>query len=227
MAELQSLSTDVLKSSTDIDNYESEFNDLRSQLYEMTKSSFNGIALFGDWEKDASSALTIRTGNNVYPANSGHADSSVNVAISSDGQTTVQIHRSLLGSALMVDRVGAAGGALVAAPTSGLVRSDNNAQVLEDTGANDHYTAAAFSAALDNIASLRATNGGQASRLQYAQESVATQISNMEAALGRILDVDIAAETTNLAKQQILVQASASMVAQANSANQVALMLLQ
>ena len=43
----------------------------------------------------------------------------------------------------------------------------------------------------------------------------------MEAALGRILDVDIAAETTNLAKQQILVQAS--MVAQANSANQVAL----
>ena len=42
-----------------------------------------------------------------------------------------------------------------------------------------------------------------------------------------IMDVDIAAETTNLAKQQILVQASASMVAQANSANQVALMLLQ
>jgi flagellin len=74
---------------------------------------------------------------------------------------------------------------------------------------------------------LRSTNGGQASRLQYSQESIATQSSNMEAALGRILDVDIAAETTNLAKQQILVQASASMVAQANSANQVALMLLQ
>ena len=80
---------------------------------------------------------------------------------------------------------------------------------------------------LENIASLRATNGGQASRLQYAQESVATQISNMESALGRILDVDIAAESTNLAKQQILVQASASMIVQANTANQVALMLLQ
>ena len=68
---------------------------------------------------------------------------------------------------------------------------------------------------------------GEKPSLQYAQESVATQISNMEAALGRILDVDIAAETTNLAKHQILVQASASMVAQANTANQVALMLLQ
>ena len=96
-----------------------------------------------------------------------------------------------------------------------------------DPVGTDPYTAAAFATALSNIASLRANNGGQASRLQYAQESVATQVSNMEAALGRILDVDIAAETTNLAKQQILVQASASMVAQANSANQVALMLLQ
>ena len=56
--------------------------------------------------------------------------------------------------------------------------------------------------------------------------NIATQISNMEAANGRILDVDIAAETTNLAKQQILVQASASMVAQANTANKSHSLLL-
>ena len=80
---------------------------------------------------------------------------------------------------------------------------------------------------LSNIAALRAANGGEANRLHFEQENIATQVSNMEAALGRILDVDIAAETTNLAKQQILVQASASMVSQANAANQVALMLLQ
>jgi flagellin len=91
----------------------------------------------------------------------------------------------------------------------------------------DDLDSTSFNHLLDNIATLRSTNGGQASRLQYSQESIATQSSNKEAALGRILDVDIAAETTNLAKQQILVQASASMVAQANSANQVALMLLQ
>ena len=84
-----------------------------------------------------------------------------------------------------------------------------------------------FTKALEQIATLRATNGGEAKRLQFEQQNIATQTSNMGAALGRILDVDIATETTNLAKQQILVQASASMVAQANSANQVALMLLQ
>ena len=80
---------------------------------------------------------------------------------------------------------------------------------------------------LSQIATLRATNGGEANRLQFEQQNLATQITNLEAANGRIMDVDIAAETTNLAKQQILVQASAAMVAQANSANQVALMLLQ
>ena len=47
------------------------------------------------------------------------------------------------------------------------------------------------------------------------------------AANGRIVDVDIAQETTNLARQQVLVQASAAMTAQANLANDVALMLLQ
>ena len=52
-----------------------------------------------------------------------------------------------------------------------------------DPETNDPFEASAFSQALENIASLSATNGGQASRLQYAQESVATQISNMEAAL--------------------------------------------
>jgi flagellin len=41
------------------------------------------------------------------------------------------------------------------------------------------------------------------------------------------MDVDIAAESANLARQQILVQASAAMVAQANAANNVALTLLQ
>ncbi len=80
---------------------------------------------------------------------------------------------------------------------------------------------------LDNIAALRATNGGEANQLQYKMADVSTQVTNLTAARGRIMDVDIAAESANLAKQQILVQASAAMVAQANSANNVALTLLQ
>ncbi len=74
---------------------------------------------------------------------------------------------------------------------------------------------------------MRAANGGQVKRLEYALADVNTQITNLTAANGRIMDVDIAEESAAFAKHQILVQASASMVAQANSANNVALQLLQ
>ena len=47
----------------------------------------------------------------------------------------------------------------------------------------------------------------------------------MRAALGRMVDVDIAEETTNLVKYSILNQAAASMLAQANASTDVALML--
>ena len=52
------------------------------------------------------------------------------------------------------------------------------------------------------------------------------QIANLSAANGRIMDVDVAAESSNLAKQQVLVQAAASMTAQANVSNDVAFLML-
>ena len=65
------------------------------------------------------------------------------------------------------------------------------------------------------------------SRLTFAADSLASQVTNMRAAVGRIEDVDIAEESANLAKYSILTQAAAAMVAQANSTNDVALMLLR
>jgi flagellin len=84
-----------------------------------------------------------------------------------------------------------------------------------------------FTQALENIATLRADNGGTMSRLRYASDNVTLQERNFVAANGRLVDVDIAAESTRLAKYQILSQASASMIAQANSAMDIALMLFR
>ena len=81
--------------------------------------------------------------------------------------------------------------------------------------------------ALENIAFLRAPNGGVHSRLAFNAESLVTQKTNMRAALGRMVDVDMAEETTNLAKYQVLSQASASILAQANANTEIALMLLR
>ena len=102
--------------------------------------------------------------------------------------------------------------------------------LLADTSLADIPTdesAGDISQTLEEVAGHRATNGGEVRRLQYALANVQSQITNLSAANGRIVDVDIAAESSNLAKQQVLVQASAAMTAQANVANDVALMLLQ
>ena len=84
-----------------------------------------------------------------------------------------------------------------------------------------------ISQALENIAFLRAQNGGVHSRLAFNAESLTQQKTNMRAALGRMVDVDIAEETTNLAKYSVLSQASASILAQANANTEIALMLLR
>ncbi|MDA1048775.1 MAG: flagellin, partial [Verrucomicrobia bacterium] len=80
--------------------------------------------------------------------------------------------------------------------------------------------------ALENIATLRASNGATSARLAFSEDHLRLSKANLEAANSRIMDVDVAEESTNLAKYSILVQASMSMLAQANIAPNSALMLL-
>jgi flagellin len=80
--------------------------------------------------------------------------------------------------------------------------------------------------AIENLATLRATNGSQQSSLTFAADMLAVNKTNLEAANGRITDVDIASESANLARLNILQQAGTAMLAQANQANQSVLRLL-
>jgi flagellin len=80
---------------------------------------------------------------------------------------------------------------------------------------------------LDDVNAIRAYLGATQSRLQQAYGDTASQSANLEAARGRIRDTDYASETARLTRQQILQQAGASMVAQANALPQQALQLLR
>ena len=84
-----------------------------------------------------------------------------------------------------------------------------------------------ISTAIENVATMRATNGSEQSRLGFASELVTVNKANLESANSRIVDVDVAAESTQLARWNILVQAGTSMLAQANQSPQSALKLLQ
>ena len=81
--------------------------------------------------------------------------------------------------------------------------------------------------AITTVATMRAANGSEQSRLGFAAELVTVNKANLEAAASRITDVDVAEESTQLARWNILVQAGTSMLAQANQSSQTALKLLQ
>jgi flagellin len=81
--------------------------------------------------------------------------------------------------------------------------------------------------AIEDVATLRATNGAEQSRLGYASELIVANKANLEAANSRITDVDVAEESTQLARWNILVQSGTAMLSQANGSAQTALQLLQ
>lgn len=80
---------------------------------------------------------------------------------------------------------------------------------------------------LDAISTARATLGAGQSRLESAVNSLTNNITNLSDARSRIEDTDYSAESTALAKAQILSQASSAMLAQANQSQQNVLSLLR
>ena len=93
-------------------------------------------------------------------------------------------------------------------------------------GSLANITVANVSTAIQNVATMRANNGSEQSRFGFASELVTTNKANLEAANSRIVDVDVASESTQLARWNILVQAGTSMLAQANQSAQSALKLI-
>ncbi len=81
--------------------------------------------------------------------------------------------------------------------------------------------------AIQSLADMRANNGAQQSRLDFSAEVLTVNKANLEAANSRIVDVDVASESTQLARYNTLVQAGTSMLAQANQSAQTVLQLLQ
>ena len=80
---------------------------------------------------------------------------------------------------------------------------------------------------LDSISSARATLGAGQNRLESVVSSLTNNATNLADARSRIEDADYSAETTAMAKAQILSQASTAMIAQANQSQQNVLSLLR
>ena len=233
MIELKGMSQDMMKNSFDNSTYNNEFRDLQMQLFDMTNQTFNGVSLFAQYNSEG--------GNGVFhamPTTASRAfDNTVSIYTSADGSSgpTISINKSLLLSALTVNTSTLKSSIFSVGTTgNGTVANDRDAQTITfaseeiDTAIDlTKISVGVLNQVLENIAGLRAQNGATQSRLSFASDNIVRQATNMEAAYGRIMDVDIAAESTRLAKYNVLKQASAAMLAQANSGSDVALMLLR
>ena len=211
MSELRAFADDVTKNSSDNANYDTEFQQLRQQLNNIVSEQFNGISLFSG-AADATFGTDLGSDEQlvVYASEAG------------TGGSTISLGKLALGSALNVRGISGTETNLTSSYSDGTslaAASTNNISLTS-------FSVAELTQALENIATMRASNGALGSRLGFAADQLSVSKTNVEAAKARIFDVDVATEATRLARSQILVQSSASMLAQANAASGLVLSLL-
>jgi flagellin len=246
MSELRTMAQDITKNSGDIENYSKEFLELQSQLNQVRQEKFNGISLFA-----ISTGSGIENGGNRSQVNAaGTAGGGTYTDV--DG-TTVRYEKfghTLFSSASgqpedgsislnvvnlqFVLSIGTMSGVHTGTSAVNLGGFNNPGNAGNDTGITDgglvdsilNVSVNQFADAIERLADMRAENGAEQNRVMNSIELLQTNMTNLEAAHGRIMDADIALESTRFARHNVLVQASAAMTAQANQLTNVALQLL-
>ena len=200
MSELAMLATDVTKSTNDLSLYNTELGQLQSQLHLMLSEKFNGISLF-------SAGANPGTATGV---NAPDSTSTMVVVTSHDGDQTVGITQADLEAISFT--VGTANGQAFSMQIDSFAGAQASVSIIQD--------------AIQNLATLRANNGAEQSRLTFAADMLSINKINLEQANSRIVDVDVAEESSQLARWNILQQAGTAMLAQANQSTQSILRLI-
>jgi len=234
MAELRTMAADITKNSSDIENYSKEFRELQSQLLKMSKEKFNGISIFAmngsvtggstGLNSDASAQYSGKTytaySRQLFTHPSGLTEDGA-ISLNVSNLSMITSLGAITGSGSLNFNLLGVSVANGNTQTGGLV---NSSGFIEDIS---NISISQFTAVISKLADARAENGAEQQRIQQSYNLHSSNLVNLEAAHGRIMDVDVALESTRFAKHNVLVQASASMTAQANQLTQVALTLLQ
>jgi flagellin len=201
MSELATDSSDPTKNSTDTADYEVEFKSLQDQLRSIVGGSSSDIG---------GSSVTSPSGSfNGTTLFGSTAAGGMTVEIGDESSENITIPDVDLQSGAMAALIGqdSSGNYTLSATTSGAI--------------------ADITAAIQQVGSGRATLGAAESRLNLTASTISTEQQNISSAISGISDVDVASESTQLAKYNILVQSSASMLAQANQSPEAVLKLIQ
>lgn len=229
MSELQSLNSDNTKSTADRELYNTEFQKLAIAVKDVVDNTdFNGNDVFGALavtvnddggtafsSASMASSLSAMAAAGTQPYIAAGTQSTV-TTITGDGADPEVFSSSAVTTTTINGTVNVR--AAVTAAASG------PASVATTTGA---ISAATIAADIQTIATLRAQNGAAQSTLGFYSEINTSAKANFQSAISRIVDVDVAEESTQLARWNTLVQAGTAMVAQANATTQGVLTLLR
>ena len=199
MSELAILAKDVTKNSTDTALYAQEFSALQDQLRETIGGASGDIG-----GSDVSAPLGTFNGITLFGS-----ENTLDVTIGEGVGQEMRLPQSNLRDGSML--------AIIQQDSSGAYTLD-----VTDTSA-----IASITAAIQDVATERATLGASQSRLELASTTLQIENENLSSAISRIRDVDVAVEATELARYQILVQSGTAMLAQANQTPQSVLKLIQ
>ncbi|MBL9216774.1 MAG: flagellin [Opitutaceae bacterium] len=201
MSELAILGKDVTKNPTDIALYQQEFNALQDQL----RATVGGSSADIGGAADVDTPLGAFNGITLF----GPSTVGLNVTIGQAVGQEMTIPASNLRDGAMLDIIDQDG-------------SGAYSLALTDTDVVEKITLA-----IQDVATERATLGAAQSRLELAATTLQVEYENLSSAISRIRDVDVAEESTQYAKYNILVQSGTAMLAQANQTPQSVLRLLQ
>ncbi len=140
----------------------------------------------------------------------GSASAGITFQIGTDNTSTDKISVSIQN--VQSSQLGTGGTKLNAQAVSTVTKSTTSLGIID--------------AAISQLSNARSKLGAAQNRLGVTIDNLGTSVENLSAANARIRDADIATETANLTRSQILVQAGVSVLAQANQAPQIALSLL-
>ena len=214
LGELTQLATDVTKGTSDLALYQTEVNQLKNQIKSLLSETFNGVSLFSSNGATSASGAISASGATAY-----------NIVASQDGTQTIGISKADMGALFaLVAGTSSSPSTATISTTAGINLYDTSGgSTLQQLGTTSIAT---ITSAIQAIATLRANNGAEQSRLGFAADVLSINKTNLESANSRILDVDIAEESAKLARFNILQQAGTAMLAQANQSTQSILRLL-
>ena len=234
MSELAVSANDGTKTQTDRSNLQAEFEQLQTEIVRITSGSlargkFNTANLFDG------TRITVQTGPDAgqWFCGDGLAldrfSGAVlgNTAINfSCGQYKLDTDGNVIlnSSAAGANLVEARWSMILVKGGAGVGQNVNGIEISTRAGAT---RASAFLAlAVDHVSRQRAILGAQASRLSYSLDGLRTYEENIRSAESQIRDVDMALESTEFTKYQILTQVGTAMLAQANALPQSVLQLI-